>query len=270
MVNLWLICGNLSLPSIAKHTDLAGSFFLCLFFRCSTTPLLTDSGDTERLNHHNFFPTGPEPLWDRQASHLMPKNQANFIRIFITPFHRIVSELFPTMTYIKNVAERNFLYWSLFDSPDAAQGDHNKNQASPNNAMQRSTMLQESRDKLNSNDLDESVQFDWRRSGNNNTNTGSGNSNHTTGGRLLTHSNTSDGDERSSEMGATHKQRTHQDGDGQQQIPAILHSTSEHSRNKSASMKTINQKKARRSSVTHAKSSSMLVGLKKKNSKEWH
>lgn len=113
-------------------------------------------GDLERRNKSDF-PNGPEPLWDREQSNLMPKNQANFIRIFITPFHNIVSELFPTMKYVKDLAATNFSYWNLFDDKvDDKQKKLNKNK--------RELMYESSRKKLSSNTTDESVTSVWRGS----------------------------------------------------------------------------------------------------------
>ena len=109
-------------------------------------------GDIERSNTKDF-PNGPEPLWDRNQSNLMPKNQANFIRIFITPFHNIVSELFPTMSYVKNVAANNFLYWDLFNSESDA--DMKKNE------RKRALMVEASDRKLES-EMDESIQHHWK------------------------------------------------------------------------------------------------------------
>lgn len=112
-------------------------------------------GDIERSNTKDF-PNGPEPLWDRNQSNLMPKNQANFIRIFITPFHNIVSELFPTMSYVKNVAANNFLYWDLFNSESDA--DMKKNE------RQRTLMVEASNRKLEL-ETDESIQHHWKDGG---------------------------------------------------------------------------------------------------------
>ena len=132
-------------------------------------------GDLERQDRLHF-PNGPQPLWDREASHLMPKNQANFIRIFITPFHEIVSDLFPTMKYVKGVAARNFEYWSLYADSSSAADDkdanvtstdqltHSQKDRSKRREEKREQMVVESSRKLKHDErgeVDESVARDW-------------------------------------------------------------------------------------------------------------
>ena len=99
-----------------------------------------------------------------EHSHLMPKNQANFIRIFITPFHKIVSDLFPTMKYVKNVAIRNFEYWNLYDLNEDISNSNNNNgtvnrtieEKKQFNEQQRELMVLESQKKLNHKERGES------------------------------------------------------------------------------------------------------------------